>query len=492
MQIHSSNRGRFEWRPLGVAGIVAGALVMSGVVPQLTATGPAKPVAVVSSPVASPAAATSYADAVNRAAPAVVTVRIERKAAVTPSVFEDDPFFQRFFGGGGQGRNAPVPIERGLGSGVIVSDDGNILTNNHVVESADHVTVTLADGREYTAKVVGTDPATDLAVVRIDAKNLPTLPLGDSDHLRVGDVVLAIGNPLGVGETVTMGIISAKGRTTDVGNGNYEDFLQTDAAINQGNSGGALVTASGELVGINSQIKSSTGGSIGIGFAIPSAMAKNVMTQLVATGHVRRAILGVTVQPVTSDIAKSMGLSTVRGALVDSVEPGGPAAKAGLMPGDIILKVDGSVVDDSNQLRNRVSSMAPGSTAVVDFERHGAQRQVTVTLGELPDATRQTGGQSTGKEALGMTLEALTPSLAQAFRLPRTADGVAVTNVDPSGAAARAGLRAGDVVREIDGRAVKTPTELRDALARHADGPALAYVQRGDARFYVPLSGHSS
>src|SRR5262245_48709540 len=249
---------------------------------------------------------TSYADAVARVAPAVVTVRVDRKAQPEPTDFPDNPMFRRFFG---ERMPERQPRERGLGSGVIVSPDGHILTNAHVVEGAEHVRVVLNDGREYTAKVLGVDTPSDLAVIDVAADNLPALPLADSNSPRVGDVVLAVGNPLGVGQTVTMGILSAKGRTTEVGDGSYQDFLQTDAPINRGNSGGALVTANGELIGITSQILSQSGGNIGIGFAIPATMAKHVMNELVSTGHVRRSMIGVTVQPVTADIAASLHLA---------------------------------------------------------------------------------------------------------------------------------------------------------------------------------------
>ena len=283
----------------------------------------------------SPAAAagpavTSYADAVARVAPAVVTVRVEKKASFEPtSGIPDDPFFRRFFG---DRLPSPErqPRQRGLGSGVIIQGDGRIVTNAHVVDGADRVRVMLTDGREFDAKVVGIDKPTDLAVLDVEATGLPTLPFGDSDKPRVGDVVLAVGNPLGVGQTVTMGILSAKGRATGTGDGSYEDFLQTDAPINQGNSGGALVTAQGELIGINSQILSPSGGNIGIGFAIPASMARHVVGEIVDHGEVRRSRMGVTIQPVTADIARSLNLPSVKGALVNGVEPGSPAAHAGL------------------------------------------------------------------------------------------------------------------------------------------------------------------
>ncbi len=491
MRMSLSSLGRRFWRPAGIVAIGAAALVIAGgAVSRMSATSPLAAASPLPAATA-PAATTSYADAVAHAAPAVVTVRIERKAEVRPSAFDDDPFFQRFFGGqGGRRPNMQPPIERGVGSGVIVSEDGNILTNNHVVGSADRVTVVLNDGREFSAKVLGTDEPTDLAVVHIDAKSLPTLPLGDSDRVRVGDVVLAIGNPLDVGQTVTMGIISAKGRTTDMSGGSYEDFLQTDAPINRGNSGGALITATGELIGINSQILSDgmQSGNIGIGFAIPSNMARNVANQLATTGRVRRAIIGVTIQPMTSDLAKSLGLDSVHGALVNSVEADGPAAAAGIKQGDVIVKVNGAAIDDSNQLRNRISSQAPGSTVTLDVIRNGAERQFPVKLAEMPNSDRAASNAPASSGDFGMELAPLTPSLAQQYGLSRSAGGVVVTGVNQSGAAARAGLREGDVIREINGEAVRTPNDVRNALTAKSDRPPLAYVQRGDNSFYMALA----
>src|SRR6185295_17586142 len=251
--------------------------------------------------------------------------------------------------------------EGGLGSGVVVSADGYILTNHHVVKDAEKVKVDLADRRTFDARVVGRDAPSDLAVLKIEAKGLPVLPFGDSDAIRVGDVVLAFGNPLGLGQTVTMGIVSAKGRATGPGDGSFEDFLQTDAPINQGNSGGALVSATGQLVGINSQIVSPSGGNIGIGFAIPARMAETVMTQLVNGGEVHRGQLGVTVQGMTSELADSLGLSNVNGALVSAVSKDSPAAKAGIVRGDVIVSLEGQPVTDSNSLRNRIAATRPGS-----------------------------------------------------------------------------------------------------------------------------------
>ena len=263
---------------------------------------------------------------------------------------------------------------------MIVSQDGYILTNNHVVDNATKIQVELSDRRVVEGKLIGADPASDLAVIKIDSKGLPIVAMGDSNAMRVGDLVLAVGNPLGVGQTVTMGIVSAKGRATGSGDGSYEDFLQTDAPINQGNSGGALVNTAGELIGINSQILSPSGGNIGIGFAIPSNMAKNVMDQLVANGRVQRGLLGVTVQPLNGDLAAGLGLSKAEGALVSDVTSGGAAEKAGIKRGDVILSYQGSAVSDTNSLRNNIASTKPGSTVTLQVMRDGKTSDVKATL----------------------------------------------------------------------------------------------------------------
>jgi Do/DeqQ family serine protease len=277
-----------------------------------------------------------------------------------------------------------------LGSGVIVSTDGYILTNHHVIDGADQIKVDLNDNRTLDAKVVGSDPPSDVALLKIHASNLPVLSLGDSDRTRVGDVVLAIGNPLGIGQTVTMGIISAKGRQTGLSSGSFEDFLQTDAPINQGNSGGALVSTNSELVGINSQILSPSGGSIGIGFAIPSNMARTVMETLIKNGKVRRGQLGITVQKMTSDIAASLGMKEAKGVLVAQVQPGSPAELAGLKKGDIITAFNGTEVNDPNVFRNQVASRSPGTEVTLTIQRDGREQQVRATLGEFtPQITQR-------------------------------------------------------------------------------------------------------
>src|SRR5262245_37418739 len=307
----------------------------------------------VSLPPARPAervgAVNSYAYVVSAVAPAVVTIRSQRVVrAPRQFPFFNDPFFRDFFG---DRYGAPAPrrqIQRGLGSGVIITKDGYILTNHHVIDGAEEIRVEMANNRGYDAKVIGDDPRSDLAVLKIGANDLAMLTLGDSDSVRVGDVVLAVGNPLGIGQTVTAGIISAKGRRTGLSDGSFESFLQTDAPINQGNSGGALVSTAGELIGINSQIVSPTGTNIGIGFAIPSNMARSVAEQLIKAGKVRRGRLGVAIQPVTSDIAASLGMQDVHGVIVNSVEQGSPAERAGLKQGDVVLKFNGAVINDGN------------------------------------------------------------------------------------------------------------------------------------------------
>jgi serine protease Do len=442
--------------------------------------------------------ATSYAKVVDAVTPAVVTVHVEKRAAMVPTEMPGipDDFFGQFFGRDGSGQRGPqtprqqrAPRQSGLGSGVIITPDGYILTNNHVIEGTDTVRVELNDNRSFDAKVVGADPATDVAVIKIDGRNLPTMPIGDSNRVRVGDVVLAIGKPLGVGQTVTMGIISAKGRATGVGDGSYEDFLQTDAPINQGNSGGALVNLNGELVGINSQILTPTGGNIGLGFAIPANMARAVMDQLKAHGVVTRGKLGVTVQGLTADIAESMKLADSHGALVSGVEPGSAAARAGLQRGDVITSLDGEKVNDSNALRNHIAAMAPGATVTIGVLRDGRSETLHATLGQL-DAKRARASADEGPSGsgkFGMQVEPLTPDTARELGVSDRKGGVVVADVDPDGAAAASGLKAGDVISQVNGRAVKTPEELKSALDVTSDRPALLLVTREKADIFVAL-----
>ena len=491
------------------AGIAAGAAVvlLTGAAWRLSAQSPAPaaPRAAVNSttavapgvPIAHALAGgrDSYADIVSVVSPAVVTIHAEGKASASPAQFQapDEEFFRRFFGDRGE-QNGPVQPprafkQRALGSGVIVGADGYILTNNHVVDGADDVRVEMTDGRTLVAKVVGKDKPSDLALLKINATDLHPIALGNSEGVHVGDVVLAVGNPLGIGQTVTMGIVSAKGRATSTGRGSvtYEDFLQTDAPINHGNSGGALVNMKGELVGINSQILSESGGNIGIGFAIPSNMAKHVMEELRTNGKVTRAQLGVSVQGVTSDMAESLGLKEVGGAIIGSVAPGSAAERAGLKRGDVIQAFNGQPVKDTNTLRNRVSEAAPGSTADVTVLRDGAQKHVSVKLDEAlaeKVARRETDGDTSDKNALGVAVAPLTPDLASRYRLSKDAKGVVVQSVNPDGRAADAGIQAGDVIEEVNRQPVQSVEDLRAAVRKATERPMLLLVNRqGDDVF---------
>ena len=428
----------------------------------------------------------SYAEAARRAMPAVVSVYTTKEIRRSPAL--EDPLFDRFFGD----RSGRPERVAGLGSGVIAAAEGYVLTNHHVVDGADQIKVELTDRRTFDAKVVGSDRPSDLAVLKINATGLHGLALGDSDRLRVGDVVLALGNPLGVGQTVTMGIVSAKGRATGLSDGSFEDFIQTDAPINQGNSGGALIDTRGELVGINSQILSPSGGSIGIGFAVPANMAQNVMDQLIKHGKVRRGMLGVTVQTITSDLAKSLGLSEVRGALVSAVRPGSPAERAGVHQGDVILSFNGQPVSDSNELRNRVARSQPDSQATLAIQRDGHQQTLTAALGELPTerAAADTPAGTGDGGRFGLSVEPLTPELGQ--RLGVKGDsGLVVSGVTPGSPAADAGIREGDVIRQVNRKSVNSVAELREALAGADRRPALVLLVRQGNELFVALAPHN-
>jgi serine protease Do len=485
-------------------GAAAAALLLTGSLVGWTAAGsgagnvaaaPTHPAAIAADAAAARtigAGGDSYAPIVEQTAPAVVTIRSDRTVKTVSQDLPDDPLFRQFFGGRTP-RQVPPQHEGGLGSGVVVRADGYILTNHHVVDGADHVTVELTDGRIFKAKVVGSDQPSDLAVVKIDGNNLQTLALGNSDSVRTGDVVLALGNPLGVGQTVTMGIVSAKGRATGgAGDGSFEDFIQTDAPINRGNSGGALVNTRGELIGINSQILSPSGGNIGIGFAIPANMARNVMTQLIDKGQVRRGLLGVTIQPVTSDIARSLGLTQVRGALVSDVQPDSPAEKGGVHRGDVITAIDGTPVTDGNVLRNHVAQMQPGTKAQLSLLRDGKEQTATVTLAELKASRGDKDTPDAGADGAGygMSVEPLTRETARQLGVEATA-GVVVRDVQQSGRAAEAGLRSGDVIEQVDGKTVQSAEALQSAL-KNGDRPALLLVHRGAASVFVTLERSQS
>ena len=426
----------------------------------------------------------SYAPVVKRVAPSVVKVQVTERAKDVPAPdmpqFFNDPMLRRFFGepgdgensGPGMGRGHPRipntmrrPQQEGLGSGVIVSTDGYILTNNHVVHDADVIKVTLADQRELTAKVIGTDPQSDLAIIKVDAKELPAIVFADSSKVEVGDRVLAIGNPFGIGQTVTSGMVSALGRAT-LGL-DYEDFIQTDAAINPGNSGGALVDVKGRLVGVNTAILSRSGGFQGIGFAVPSDLARNVMEQLVENGKVVRGYVGIAIQDINPELADAFKLKEHSGALVADVVSGSPAAKAGLKTGDVITDFGGEKVVDSRRLKLAVADIRPGKEVTAKVLREGKLIDMKVTVGEnsrkggLARNERSNGSSKDDDQGTlnGVGVADLEPQIRQEFDVPSKIQGVIVNQVDPNSAAAQAGLQPGDVLQEINHQPVHTAEE---------------------------------
>jgi serine protease Do len=396
-----------------------------------------------------------------------------------------DPFFQQFFGDGPNGNIPRERRERSLGSGVIVSPEGYILTNNHVVDGATDIRVTLSDKRELKATIVGTDPKTDVAVLKVDGGSLPAVTIGDSSKVQVGDYALAIGDPFGVGQTVTMGIVSAKGRT-NLGIEDYEDFIQTDAPINPGNSGGALVNDRGELIGINTAILShGSGGNEGIGFAVPVNLARQVMDQILKNGKVTRAYLGIIPQDVTPTIAKAMGQSEPRGVLVGDVSPNSPAQRSGLQRGDIILEVNGKPVADANELRMSISMMQPDATVKLNVVRNADRRDLSVKLGELPapEEHAQVEKNGTGSALEGVTVENLDPQTAQEIGVPPNTTGVVVTDVSPSSPYADSGLHRGDVIQEVNRQPVKNVADFEKAMSKGGKEPLLLVNRHGSTMY---------
>jgi serine protease Do len=436
---------------------------------------------------------TTFAPVVQKVMPSVVNIFSSHKIATDTRNLEqflEDPFSRRFLGD--QFRQPLVPRqrqERSLGSGVVISSDGYIVTNNHVIDGGTDIKVSLSDKSEFPARVVGTDSKTDLAVLKIDKTGLPALPLGDSSRVQVGDVVLAVGNPFGVGQTVTMGIVSATGR--DLGIEDYEDFIQTDAAINPGNSGGALVSADGRLIGINTAIMSRSGGNQGVGFAIPSSMARNITDQIIRGGKVSRAFLGVMIQPITSDLARAFKLSKSEGALISDVNPGSPAERVGLKPGDVVTKVDDHAVSDARTLRLMIGEMSPGKTVQLAVVRDGVERGYPVTLGEQPSNGGASGNASRGASSLraldGVSLEALTPELTRHYGLTRNMKGVAVRRVDPDSAAAKAGLEAGDVILEVNRHPVTSTEDVNRYMNESPSDAALLFLNRQGQTRYLAI-----
>ncbi|HUN67222.1 MAG TPA: DegQ family serine endoprotease [Burkholderiales bacterium] len=432
------------------------------------------------------AALPDFAAIVQQAGPAVVNITVSGTRKTGFSGMQDDegqdenPFSQFFHGM--PFRFGPPPAEvpmQGQGSGFIVGADGVVLTNAHVVRGASEVTVKLTDRREFSAKVLGTDPATDIAVLRIDAKGLPVVSLGDPARARVGDWVLAIGSPFGFENSVSAGIVSAKGRSLP--GETYVPFIQTDVAVNPGNSGGPLFNLNGEVIGINSQIYSRSGGYQGLSFAIPIDVALRVKDQIVATGHASHARLGVTVQQLNQALADSFGLKRAEGALVSSVVPGSAAEQAGLQPGDVILKFDGKPVGTANELSAMVGEASPGNKARLEVWRKGQSQELIATLGAAkPESERTAATDGSGKDRLGLAVRPLTP---EERKEAKVAGGLLVEDVN--GAAARAGMQPGDIVLMADGKPVKSVADLRAAAS--ARGNVALLVQRGDTRVFVPL-----
>ncbi|MFH0782701.1 MAG: DegQ family serine endoprotease [Pseudomonadota bacterium] len=440
----------------------------------------------------------AFVNVVKRVKPAVVHIKVEKTTkggfagGQSPEQLFSDPFFEQFFGPQFR-QQMPRQQEfkqRAQGSGFIISEKGFILTNNHVVEGADVIKVILSDNREFVAKVVGTDPQTDVALLKIDdPENLPVLPLGDSSALEAGEWVIAIGNPFGLSQTVTVGVVSATGRSS-VGISEYENFIQTDAAINPGNSGGPLINARGEAVGINTALFSRTGGYMGIGFAIPINMAKSIETQLQKSGKVTRGWLGVVIQTVDKDLAESFGLKKAEGILVSEVQKDSPASAAGLLRDDIILSLNDTQLKDVSDLRNRVAMLPSGSKATLAIIRDGREKKIQVTIGEQPSGFSTTSKVAKESETLdkyGLSLQELTPELAQKFDY-QSKSGLIIGDVQPGSPADFAGLKPGYLVEEVDKVKVQNLGDLKKALGQGGkSGKLLLRVRFGDYSTYVVL-----
>lgn len=431
----------------------------------------------------------AMAEVVAAVKPSVVNISSSRtmKEGGALSPLSNNPFFRRFFGDDPRFSEKPREHKQAaLGSGVIVRSDGYILTNNHVIKGADEIKVLLSDKREFTGKVVGVDPKTDLAVVKIDSDNLPVAELGDSDALKPGEIVLAVGNPFGLNQTVTKGIVSATGRA-NVGIADYEDFIQTDAPINPGNSGGALVNIRGELVGINTAIFSTTGGYQGIGFAIPSNMAKVVMDSLINKGKVVRGWLGVTIQPLTPELSKQFDLKDEKGVLVADVTEDSPAEKAGIHRGDIIIEFNGKEVEDGRTLRNMVANTIPSATGSVKLIREGKITTVEVNISELPAETH-VAVETSDTPLKGVQVQNLTPALLKDLGVPKRVTGVVVTDIE-DGSPAESILLKGDIIMEIDKVRVMNTTDYEAAVSKIKLGRnTLLLIFRKETAIYITVA----
>jgi serine protease Do len=439
-----------------------------------------------------------FADIVAKVKPAVISVRVKIDKPMGPALSDDDApfppgspmerFFRRFgMPNGGEGNNGGHHMVTGQGSGFFITADGYAVTNNHVVQDAENVQVTTDDGKTYSAKVIGTDSRTDLALIKVDGKDFPFVKLSDNAP-RIGDWVLAVGNPFGLGGTVTAGIVSARGR--DIGAGPYDDFIQIDAPVNKGNSGGPSFDVEGNVIGVNTAIFSPSGGSVGIAFDIPADTVKNVVAQLRDKGSVTRGWIGVQIQPVTSDIAEGMGLKKAAGALVSEPQPNSPAAKAGIESGDVIISVDGNSVTDARDLARRIGTMAPGTSVKLGMLHQGQEKTVTVTLGTLPNEKAAANQEKSGATP-DSDMPKLGLTLAPSNKMSGAAgNGVVVTAVDPNGVAADHGFQVGDVILDVGGKSVSNPSDVRKQLAdaRKEGKRALMFrVKSGEGTRFVAL-----
>ena len=502
-------RGGRNWivaATLLTVGMVIGFVVASDLnwlptghaVPDASSVPIARPVATAPQPALPGGSGQTFVDIAKAVKPAVVNIYATKNTGrgegphATPF---DDPFFRRFFGDEFFRKFEQQPKERkerGLGSGVIVESNGLIITNNHVVGKADEIRVTLSDKREFKAKLIGTDPKTDIAVVRIDATGLPTVPWADSDRLEVGEFVLAVGNPFGLTQTVTLGIVSALGRAAGIAE--YEDFIQTDAAINPGNSGGPLVNVRGELVGINTAIFSQSGGNMGIGFAVPSNMAQSIMGQLVQTGKVVRGWLGVSIQDLTPELASQFGLGDTKGVLVSDVMDDSPAKKAGFERADVIVEYDGKPMDSPAHLRNAVAQTAVGKKVTVKIIRDKKPKTIELTIAEQPksmtQASEEDGGESAAPTGVlsGLDVRELTEELASRYGLKSSERGAVVVRVKPGTSAEEIGVREGDLIMEINREAV-TSVKAYEKIAGKLpkDHPVLLLLKRQGRTIYLTL-----
>jgi serine protease Do len=484
---------------VAMAAMLLGAVVTTQIRrPETAMARPAEPILAQSAPTVprhvGPVTLDTFRDVARLQTPGVVNVNTTKKVATgrrSPDAFRDmfgDDFMERFFGGPG----APdTQAQRSLGSGFVVDKEGYILTNRHVVDGADKISVTLADGKRYDAKLVGKDARTDVALLKIEPKStLTVLNLGDSDHTDVGEWVMAVGNPFGLsGNSVTVGVVSFKGRNLTLGpQGTGVEMIQTDASINPGNSGGPLLNTQGEVIGINTLIiTQGLPQSAGVGFAVPINVAKEILPQLREKGRVVRGWLGVNIQVVTEDMAKSLGMQEPKGALIADVTKDSPAEKAGLKPGDVVVSADGRAIEDHSALSRYIASKAPGSTVRLQILRDGSQTTSSITLGTFPDEDNQEELAEERSGQLGMTLRDMTPSMAQQLGLPRGSQGVVVTGVEPGEAAEEAGLQRGDVIVSVNGQDVADVEGFDQEIAKAKDGLARLRVRRGNTHTFLIL-----